>query len=126
MANSITTLVAREQMAKARVGEQPLPKITQMAFGRGGTDNNGKPLQPNETQTTLKTELIRKPIDSYEFVNNVTVRYSCEIAGAELMNTPINEIGLIDEFGNLVAVKNMTDKVKDDDMVFIFEIEDQY
>lgn len=126
MANSVTTKIAREKMAKARSGDIVLPKIAMMAFGNGGTDGSGVPISPSDMDTSLKNELLRKEIDGHSFPILTTCRYSATISKPELVAMKISEIALIDEEGDLIAIKSFTEKTKDADMEMIFQIDDEF
>ncbi|WP_458738144.1 phage tail-collar fiber domain-containing protein [Bacillus pumilus] len=122
---TVTTLYARQQMAKARAEGTKLTKVVKMAFGKGGT-KDGKPISLDGTEQELKKELVQKDIDSYEFMEPAKIRYTCTIAEGELTGEVINELALVDEAGKFTAVRTMTDKQKDGDIEFIFEIDDIY
>lgn len=123
---SITTNIAREKMVKARAGEILLPPIKVMAFGRGGVDIDGNVLEPAATQKALVEEIGRKTIEKYTFPVPTTCRYVCRIPRGELGGEDISEVGLVDEAGDLVSVKNFSKKGKDSDMEMIFEIDDEF
>lgn len=123
---AVTTKKAREKMVKARAGEIVLPKITHMAFGNGGVDENGTPIFPSGEDTSLKNELIRKVIDGHVFITDTTCRYSCTLFKEELAGKAINELALLDEEGDPVAFKTFSNKIKDGDMEMIFEVDDQF
>ncbi|WP_068498565.1 phage tail-collar fiber domain-containing protein [Paenibacillus kribbensis] len=123
---TITTAYAREQMARARSEGGTLTKVIKMAFGSGGVDQAGKPLPLDGTEQALKKELIQKDITSYEFIAPATIRYICSLAETELAGETINELALVDSAGKLTVVRTMSNKVKDGDMEFIFEIDDIY
>lgn len=125
MANGIVTKKGREKMVKARAGVITLPPITHMAFGNGGTDANGV-IAPTTLDNSLKHELLRVPVDGHIFVSDTTCRYSYRIKKTELGGQTINEVGLFDSEGDLAIVKTFGNKVKDDDMEMIFEIDDEF
>nr|MDH3176500.1 phage tail protein [Bacillus pumilus] len=122
---TVTTLYARQQMAKSRAEGTKLTKVVKMAFGNGGT-KDGKPISLDGTEQELKSELVQKEIDSYEFMEPAKIRYTCTIAEGELVGEVINELALVDEAGKFTAIRTMTDKQKDGDIEFIFEIDDIY
>ncbi|WP_144514766.1 phage tail-collar fiber domain-containing protein [Bacillus pumilus] len=122
---TVTTLYARQQMAKARAEGTKLTKVVKMAFGNGGT-KDGKPISLDGTEQELKSELDQKEIDSYEFMEPAKIRYTCTIAEGELAGEVINELALVDEDGKFTAIRTMTDKQKDGDIEFVFEIDDIY
>lgn len=123
--NVIITKKARQKLMKARAGTISLPAVIGMAFGEGGADINGV-LTPAENQTELNAELYRKAIDGYSFVNDLTCRYECTLTEDELSGRYISEIGLYDEDGDLVCIKNFTPKGKDGDMEMTFRIDDEF
>lgn len=126
MANAITTNKAREKMVKARAGDITLAKITHMIFGDGGADSTGKPISPSGSDTKLKNQTLKKSIDGHIYPASTTCRYSCRLTKEELADKNINEIGLVDADGDLVAVKTFGNKYKDADMEMIFEIDDEF
>ena len=123
--NVIITKIARQKLVKARAGAVSLPKIVGMAFGEGGADSS-EILTPGENQTELNAELYRKVIDNYSFINDLTCRYECTLTEDELSGKFISEIGLYDEEGDLVCIKNFTPKGKDGDMEMTFQIDDEF
>ncbi|WP_018752593.1 phage tail protein [Paenibacillus sanguinis] len=123
---TVTTEYAREQMARARAEGTALTKVGKMAFGSGGVDSEGKPIPLDGTEQALKNELLVKDISSYEFIAPATIRYVCSLAENELAGATINELALVDSEGKFTAIRTMTNKVKDADMEFIFEIDDIY
>lgn len=123
---TVTTTYAREQMARARAEGTSLTKVVKMAFGSGGADSTGNPIPLDGTEQELKNELLVKEISGYEFIAPATIRYMCSLAENELAGATINELALVDSAGKLTAVRTMTNKEKDADMEFIFEIDDIY
>lgn len=123
---TVTTTYAREQMARARANGTALTKVVKMAFGGGGVDASGQPLPLDGTEQVLKNELLVKDISNHEFIAPATIRYTCSLAENELAGATINELALVDSAGKFTAIRTMTNKVKDADMEFIFEIEDIY
>ena len=122
---TVTTLYARQQMAKARAEGTTLTKVVIMEFGNGGT-TDVKPISLDGTEQTLKKELVQKNIDSFTFMEPAKIRYTCTIAEGELAGEVINEMALVDEAGKFTAIRTMTDKQKDGDIEFVFEIDDIY
>lgn len=123
---TVTTIYAREQVARARAEGAALTKVVKMAFGSGGVDSSGNPIPLDGTEQELKNELLVKDISSNEFIAPATIRYICSLAENELAGATINELALVDSAGKFTAIRTMTNKVKDADMEFIFEIEDIY
>ncbi|KAJ51096.1 phage-related tail fiber protein [Clostridium tetanomorphum] len=126
MANAVTTNKAREKMVKARAGDKVLSKITHMVFGDGGIGKDGKAVPPNSLDNSLKHELLRKPIDRHNYPVSTTCRYSCKLLKNEIADKNINEMGLVDTDGDIVAIKTFGNKYKDADMEMIFEIDDEF
>lgn len=124
MAQGVITLKAREDFAKAHAGDIALPHIVQMAFGSGGLDTEGNPIATTGEEVALRNELLRKEIDSHSYPETTTCRYSVRLDKVELANQVISEQGLFDENGNLVAYKTFLGKGKDDDMEFIFDMDE--
>lgn len=122
----VTTDVARKKLVRARAGEIVLPPIVQMAFGRGGVDSDDSVLEPSSTQTSLNDEIIRKPIESFSFPVETTCRYVCRLLRGELGGEAISEVGLVDQEGDVVAIKTFSKKGKDSDMEMVFEIDDEF
>jgi hypothetical protein len=108
---AITTKLGREAMAKARTGEAALPRVTHIAFGDGGADpaEPFSPFEPSENDTDLGNRVILLPINS-QTRNETKVTYTCETALGQLNGKMINEAGLIDENGILVARKTFPPK----------------
>lgn len=126
MAEAVVTKLARTKMMKARAGAISLPKIVGMAFGAGGVDSSGNALTPSETQTALKSELLRKKIDKYEILSDTKCRYVCTLLSNELVGKNISELALYDEAGDLVAIKNFMAKGKDADIEITFHMDDEF
>lgn len=126
MADAVVTLIAKKKMMKARSGAITLPKIVGMAFGNGGVDSAGNVIAPVESQTKLKSELLRKANDGYEFLSDTKCRYACTLASNELPGEYISEVALYDEDGDLIAIKNFMKKGKDSDLELTFHIDDEF
>lgn len=124
--NQIVTKKARKKMVQARAGAIVLPKIVGMAFGNGGVDAGGTVIPPSENQSKLSSELFRKVIDGYTFPSDTTCRYECTLSESELAGEEISEIGLYDEAGDIVAIKNFMAKGKDSDLEMTFQIDDVF
>lgn len=126
MTRSITTIVAREKMVKARAGVATLPAVTAIAVGSGGIDSNGEPLIPVETQTALGNELMRKNIETIVETSSTSYKYSITLGLSDLPDTNINELALIDAEGDILAIKNFQNKFKDADSEVTFSLEDTF
>lgn len=124
--NFIITKKARKNMVQARAGDITLPRIIGMAFGDGGVDSLGNVMKPLETQEVLVSELLRKEIDGFEFVDDTTCRYQCTLLESELAGKYISELGLYDENGDIACIKNFTAKGKDGDMEMTYTVDDVF
>lgn len=122
--NVVITKNARMKLVKARAGAIALPRVVGMAFGNGGVNSDGTVIEPSDTQTALVGELIRKPVDGYSFPEDCICRYKCTLLENELAGEEISEIGLYDEDGDIVCIKNFTRKGKDDDVEQTYVLDD--
>lgn len=122
--NVVITKAAREKLVKARAGAITLPKVVGMAFGNGGVSTDGTVIKPSDAQTTLANELYRKVVDKYSFPADTTCRYECTLTESELAGEEISEVGLYDEEGDIVCIKNFTRKGKDDDVEQTYVLDD--
>ena len=126
MPHGVITEIGRKKLCKAHAGDMKLPKITQMAFGGGGVDLQGEVITPTGTETELKKELLKKNIDKHTYTDSkeTTCRYTASLGKSELINQNISEQGLFDEERDLVAYKTFSPTGKDDDMVFVFDMDE--
>lgn len=124
MDNKVVTVIGRNKLLKARAGIGSISKVVGFAFGNGGMGTDGNVLRPSKNQNTLNSELLRKPITSVSFINDLICRYSCSLEKDELANQGINEIALYDEDGDLVAIKNFATKTKSGNAKLVFQIDD--
>lgn len=122
--NVVITKNARMKLVKARAGVITLPRVVGMAFGNGGVNADGTVIEPPDTQTALAGELFRKPVDGYSFPEDCICRYECTPLENELAGAEISEIGLYDEDGDIVCIKNFTRKGKDDDVEQTYVLDD--
>lgn len=122
--NVVITKKARMKLVKARAGAITLPKVVGMAFGNGGVMADGTVIAPPDTQTALANELLRKPVDKYSFPEDCICRYECTLLENELAGQEISEIGLYDEDGDIICIKNFTRKGKDDDVEQTYVLDD--
>lgn len=122
--NVVITKAARKKLVQARAGAINLPKVVGMAFGDGGVDEDGIIIAPDDNQTELVNELYRKEIDGYSFPSELTCRYECTLLEMELAGKEISEIGLYDEDGDIICIKNFTRKGKDDDVQQTYILDD--
>lgn len=122
----VVTLTARRKMVQARKGEITLPVIVGIAIGDGAVDENGNLILPEETDTQLKNELIRREYSRCEKISETYYRYRMELSADELAGKKINEAALYDAEGDLLAIRVFGDKIKDMDMEMAFEYEDRF
>ena len=73
-------------------------------------------------------ELLKKDIGSHSYTDDkeTTCRYTVRLGKAELANQNISEQGLFDSDGDLIAYKTFLPKGKDDDMEFIFDMDEVF
>lgn len=124
---SVITLYRRIKLTQVTSGEiDKLAKITHMAFGSGGVDEDGNPLMPSETQTELNSEICRIPIESVKYPIPTTARYTATLPIGEYTAQKFNEFALVDEDGHLCAIENTYTKQKDETLAMTWEIDDQF
>lgn len=122
--NTLVTKTRRHKIVLASAGEISLPKIVGMAFGDGGTDAQGQPVPPDENQTALTHELLRKPVDRYTIADQFTVKYECTLLEGQLAGESISEIGLYDEDGDILSIRTMMSKGVDGDIEQTYSVDD--
>ena len=114
--NVVTTDLGREKLAKAHLGSQALPAITQIGFGTGGHDTGtGLPLTPIGAETVVPGQVVIKNITSYSFPIATTAEIIGVLDFAEGNGVSISAFGLYDSAGDLVALKYTTPKPKASD-----------
>lgn len=124
---SVVTLYRRIKLAKITSGAiTEIPKITHIAFGANGVDEEGNPLTPSESQTALNGEFCRYEVGEVTYPVETTARYTVTIPREEQAGQKFNEMALVDADGHLCAIKNMFTKQKDDDVIFTFEFDDEF
>lgn len=130
MASSSTSVITRARrinLAKITRGAvSTIPKITHIAFGDGGVNEEGAPIQPVETMQALGHEVKRYAIDSVSNPVETTNRYTVTIPKNEMNGASISEMALIDADGVFAAVKTFLPKGKDEDVEFTFEFDDEF
>ena len=122
--NVIVTKKARKKMLKATAGDAKLPKIVGMAFGTGGCDESGNPVAPTDDQETLINEILRKEVEGHTYPSDLVCRYTCVLTESDAAGQDISEIGLYDEDNDIVGIKTMRRKGKDDDSEMTFTMDD--
>lgn len=121
---SIITKIRRQKMAEAgRTGS--IAKISHVAVGRGGVDENGEIRIVYDTDNRLNDELIRKEYSNVHKLSDTSYIYDIKLEADELVGEYISEIMLIDEDGDPVAFMTFLPKGKDDAET-VFSIEDRY
>lgn len=122
----VITAVGRKKLCMAHAGDIELPVITQMAWGSGGADETGQPIDTTGNEIGLYQELLRKDIESHSYVNEgkTTCRYTATLEAGELDNSYISEMGLYDEDGDLVAYRTFMRKGKDADIPKIYDMDE--
>ena len=122
----VITAVGRKKLCMAHAGDIVLPVITQMAWGSGGADETGQPLDTTGNEIGLYQELLRKDIESHVYVNEgqTTCRYTATLEAGELDNSYISEMGLYDEDGDLIAYRTFMRKGKDADIPQIYDMDE--
>ncbi len=124
---SVITVYRREKLTQITSGAiSSIPKITHMAFGSGGTDENGEPIMPSETQTELNNLICTVEIEKVEYPISTTAKYTAVLPGGEYNGEKFNEVALVDEEGHFCAIENTYTKQKDDDLTMTWEIEDRF
>lgn len=123
MAQAIITKTGREKLCRAHAGDSPLPKISHMVLGNGGY-SDGSVTEPTGDESALKNQLIKKEISGHTYPETTTCRYSMRLTKDELSGQYISEQGLVDEDGDLVAYKTFLPKGKDEDMEFVFDMDE--
>ena len=126
MAQAVITGTGRKKLCKAHAGDIVLPKITEMAFGDGGVDPDGSVKATTGNELMLYQELLKREVDGHSYVGDgeTTCRYTMRLGKEELAGKVISELGLYDSEGDLVAYKTFLGKGKDNDMEFIFDMDE--
>lgn len=125
--NSTITIVRRSKICRASSGAiSTLAPVTHIAFGDGGVDAMGDPIIPQETQTALNHEIARYPVSSIEYPVETTARYGATIPKEDLVDKFISEAALVDSDGEVVAIKTMYAKQKDEGTAFTFKFDDEF
>lgn len=120
------TRYRRKQLALITSGMiETIPKIKYIAFGDGGS-YNGVVKEPSELQENLFNEVKRYEVRDAQLVNDISVRYTIVVPESDMVGVKINEMALVDESGNICAIKTFADKVKDESVKFTFEFDDEY
>ena len=128
--NSVITRARREALCNATSkgsAVSPVAPVARIAFGDGGVDASGNPIPPTETQTALRNEIARYPIDDAPiYPVSTTARYVCTVPASDLPGASISEAALVDSDGALCAIKTMFVKRKDAGVTFTFTFDDLF
>lgn len=113
--NIATTLIAREKYASALTGEAVIAEATQIAFGDGGHDTEGEPIDIDIGWTTIPGELLQKNLDTISR-ESFTVEMLGVLEQGELNGEDISSAGIYDADNDLLAVAtfNPIPKTSDD------------
>ncbi|KIL72557.1 phage tail protein [Bacillus badius] len=127
---SIKTNKGREKLAKAHNGTASLPAVVGMVFGTGGVDSNGKPRDLKGSETALFSKAIEKTGAQVTktFPTPYTARYTCTLDADidQLIGKDINEAGLVDAEGDLIAMKTFTNKGMETRMTIEFDYDAEF
>ena len=125
--NSIITLYRRKLLCEITSGaSSSLAPVTHIAFGDGGVDGGGEPIQPVNTMLALTNEVARYPLDTVTFPEETTARYEVTIPKDDLAGVEITEAGLIDADGGLCTVKTFFIKKKDVGVSMSYTFDDEF
>lgn len=123
MADSVLTTAFRERIAARNAGKSALPAFAYLAFGTGGHDPDTLEVVPvSASQTALNSEVLRKAATSINQEDSLSITVKASVAASELNGEYISECGLLDEDGNLVAVKNFSPKIKEESETYEYSI----
>ncbi len=122
----VITVAGRRKLCMAHAGDAALPAITRMAWGNGGVDGDGQPVEATGNEVGLYQELLSKEIASHGYVNEgrTTCRYPATLEAGELDGEEISEMGLYDAEGDLVAYRTFLRKGKDADIPQIYDMDE--
>ena len=121
----VITAAGRRKLCRALAGDSPLPPLARMAWGNGGTDENGQPLATTGNEIGLYSELLSKEIGSHTYPGEgeTTCRYRAVLEDGELSGEQISEAGLFDTEGDLVVYRTFLPKGKDADIPQIYDMD---
>lgn len=124
MALARITAIGKKKLCQAHAGLMELPKISHMAFGTGGLNDDGSVKLITGNEEALYHEVLKKEIESYELLSDATCRYTARVDKLELINIDITELGLIDTEGDLVVYKSCPHRQKDGDEEMLFSVDE--
>jgi hypothetical protein len=123
LADAILLNQAKRKMLKSHFDEGTTFMVAGFVFGTG-LDTNGKAYTPDENQTELKNEILRKPLDSKMRVSDSCYRYTGMLDELEGNGQYISEIGLVDSDGDTICIKTFDKKIKNKEAEMTFKIDD--
>lgn len=129
MEKAIITKIGRKKLCKAHAGDIALPRIVKMAFGDGGVDAEGIEKKPTGEETSLYHELLQKEIERHgykEGTDETTCQYYATLEVGECTGAYISEIGLIDEEGDLIAIRTLLRMGKTEDIPLAFNMDEVF
>lgn len=129
MEKAVITKIGRKKICMAHAGDITLPKIVKMAFGDGGVDAQGIEKKPTGNETGLFNELLQKEIKKRvykEGTDKTTCQYYAELEVGECTGAYISEIGLIDEEGDLIAIRTLLKMGKTEDIPLEFNMDEVF
>ena len=116
MANAVLLKAFRERLAAHMAGRGTLKPIGYVAFGDGGFDRDTlDAIPPEEDQTELRHEVLRKPLALVKQEDTLSVTGKGTVESGELLGVALSEAALCDTDGNLVCIKTFPPKVKEAD-----------
>ena len=115
MAEAITTLLYRESLAQMMVDGTPVKPMFSMGFGDGGHDADLKPITPLPSTTSLKNELLRKPLAWIANEDLLSATWRGVLEANELVGARISEAALFNEDGMIIGYKTFSPKFKESD-----------
>lgn len=124
---SVKTNKGRENLAKAHAGTAALPKVVTLVLGSGGVDSTGKIKDLTGAETALFNQVISKTA-AQSFPTLYTSRYTITVDADldALVGVNINEAGLIDEAGSLVAMKTFSNKGLESGTIMDFDYDAEF
>lgn len=111
----VVTLYRRKLLAQATSGATTaIPKVKYIAVGTGGLNDDGTPKVPAASQTALENEIKRFEVGTPTYPVETTAQYTVDIAetDADIDGKYLSEFALVDEAGNLCAIRNTMKKGK--------------
>lgn len=125
----VTTNKARQKLAKSHVDGSPVPKIIMAGWGTGGVDTDGNVLEPDALLSVVPEEIIRNNIISAQISSDgLSAIFSMELNPGEegVLNKKISTVGLYDQEGDLICIKNFAAKEMDVDTKISIQCEEEF